>query len=616
MNLLTLFSKQKEATNTVSSPEFVMACEREAKHIKIENQPFRLSGMLHILTNKVSELLKERNHKIYYDAQRDVGRYIVGDNDYIEQVLEVLIKDVLMLNTNAEVVLKISKLSDRYIQFEVINEKGFMSPKVCLKYRDAQRIMSSHSENLNQFIKAKKIVEAMRGSLEVSNSRLFGVRYAFKIPYFRDEDDQSRQESLHKTLAGKRALFIGKDKYSTKRARYIFKTYGIKIDNLSVSEFETKKPSLEAYDMAILDSSTLTFQHISFFNTLYKDSTREFKIIVVHELFESEEKINLAKTIAHAELYKPTVIGDVEEILCQIFIFKSHAVKGINNIESFNANDFVIKGRGNFTEEMLQKFRGAHIAIVEDSKIDARILRNILTIEGVKLFVKHNGAQMLELLEEEEIDIIFTDINMPVMDGILMTKKIRSVKKWEKIPIVSISSMAFSHELKEMQVAGMNAAIPKPIQSSEVYTVLEKFLVVTDAMRNRKVKEKKTEFTYDKRIINFEKGLKGVQNASQYLESLLETMQMLEKTRSAFEEMIYNQELVALAKYARSTMEIYEALHAHEMVEMFQDLIAYIGQKQQVYLIDYIYLYQKKWNLLDKEVKRYSDYLSQSASQA
>jgi len=614
MKLLTLFSKQKEDANTISSPEFVMACERETKHIKIENQPFRLSGMLHILTNKVSELLKERNHKIYYDAQRDVGRYVVGDNDYIEQVLEVLIKDVLMLNSDAEVVLKISRLSDRYIQFEVINEKGFLNPKVCLKYREARRLMSSHSENLNQFIKAKKIVEAMRGSLEVSNSRLFGVRYAFKIPYFRDEDDQSRQETLHKSLAGKRTLFIGKDKYSTKRARYIFKIYGIKIDNLSVSGFETKKPSLDVYDMAILDSSILTFQHISFFNTLYKDSTREFKIIVVHELFESEEKINLAKTIAHAELYKPTVIGDVEEILCQIFIFKSHAVKGINNIESFNVNDFVIKGKGNFTEEMLQKFRGAHIAIVEDSKIDERILRSILTIDGVKLFVKHNGAEMLELLEEEEIDIILTDINMPVMDGMLMTQKIRSVKKWEKLPIISISSMAFTHELKEMQEAGMNAAIPKPIRSSEVYTVLEKFLVVTDVIRNRKAKEKKTEFIYEKRIINFEKGLKGAQNASQYQESLLETMQMLEKTRSAFEEMIYNQELVALAKYARSTMEIYEALHAQEMVGMFQDLITYMGQKQQVYLIDSIYLYQKNLNRLDKEVKQYCEYLSQPTS--
>ncbi len=608
MNILTLFSKQKQDTNTVSSPEFVMACERETKHIKIENQPFRLSGMLHILTNKVSELLKERNHKIYYDAQRDVGRYIVGDNDYIEQVLEVLIKDALMLNTDAEVVLEISKLSDRYIQFEVVNEKGFLNPRVCLKYRDAQRIMSSHSENINQFIKAKKIVEAMRGTLELSSSRLFGVRYVFQIPYFKDEDDQSHEESLHKTLAGKRALFIGRDKYNTKRARYIFETYGVKIDNLSVSEFETKKPNLDAYDMAILDSSTLTYQHISFFNTLYKDTTKEFKIIVVHELFESEEKINLAKTIAHAELYKPTIIGDVEEILYQIFILKSHAVTGVNNIESFDANEFIIKGKKVFTEEMLQKFRGAHIAIVEDSKIDERVLRNFLTIEGVKLFVKHNGAEMLELLDEQEIDIIFTDINMPVMDGMLMTKKIRSVNKWEKTPIISISSMAFSHEFKEMQLAGMNAAIPKPIQAREVYTALEKFVVVTDAMRNRKVKEKKTEFSYDKRIIDFEKGLKGAQNASQYQESLLETMLMLEQTRKSFEEMIYSQELVALVKYSKFRMAIYEELHAYEMVEMFQDLLAYIGQKQQVYLIDYIYIYQKNWSHLDKEVKRYIEH--------
>jgi hypothetical protein len=168
--------------------------------------------------------------------------------------------------------------------------------------------------------------------------------------------------------------------------------------------------------------------------------------------------------------------------------------------------------------------------------------------------------------------------------------------------------MAFSHEFKEMQLAGMNAAIPKPIQAIEVYTALEKFVVVTDAMRNRKVKEKKTEFSYDKRIIDFEKGLKGAQNASQYQESLLETMEMLEQTRKSFEEMIYNQELVALVKYSKFRMAIYEELHAYEMVEMFQDLLAYIGQKQQVYLIDYIYIYQKNWSHLDKEVKRYIEH--------
>lgn len=614
MNVLNIFPKHKEEEhNAVSSAAFVMACEREIKHIKIENIPFRLSGLLHILTNKLSELLQEQNQTIYYDAQRDVGRYIVGDNDYIEQVLEVLMRDALMLNSDSEVVLKISKPSNRFLLFEVINTKGLMHNKVYQKYIEAERIMSSQSKNLNSFIKAKKIAQAMYGTLELSNSKLFGVCYQFKIPYYKDEDDRNRQEALYKVLSGKRALFIGKDKYSTKRARYIFKTYGIKIDTLNVSEFETKKPNLNEYDMAILHSPTLTYQHISFFNTLYHDSTSAFKIIVMHELFESDEKIKLAKSIAHAELYNPTVIGDVEEILYQIFILKSHAVKGINNIENFNADTFVIKGEGRFTQEMLEQFRGAHIAVVEDSKEDEKIIRNFLTIEGVTLFVRHNGAEMLELLEEQEIDMIFTDLNMPVMDGILMTKKIRTIKKWETIPIISISSMAFPHELKEMQLAGMNAAIPKPIQAREVYTALEKFLVVTDAMRNRKVKEKKVEFSYDKRIIDFEKGLKSAQNASQYHESLLETMQMLEKTRKSFEEMIYNQELVALVKYSKLRMAVYEALYASEMVEMFQDLIAYIGQKQQVYLIDYIYIHQKKWIHLDIEVKRYIEHYAHLA---
>jgi hypothetical protein len=155
----------------------------------------------------------------------------------------------------------------------------------------------------------------------------------------------------------------------------------------------------------------------------------------------------------------------------------------------------------------------------------------------------------------------------------------------------------------------MNAAIPKPIEAREVYTALKKFLVLTDVMRNRKIKEKKTVFSYDRKIIDFEKGLHGAQNASQYQESLLETIQMLEKTRDAFEKMIYNHELVALGKYARSTMKIYEELHASEMLEMFQDLILYIGQKQQVYLVDYIYIYQKRWNRLNKEIKRYVEHL-------
>ncbi len=374
-----VFTSVDDAAETTSI-DVIEKYKVEIKKIKIENQPFRLSGLLHILTNRVSDLLLDNGHTIYYDVENEVGRYIIGDNDYIEQVLEVLVKDALSLNRDFEVMLKISNYKNKFLVFEVINEKGFIKKELCQKYVDAERTMTTHRESLNTYVKAKKIVEAMSGTIELKSSRIFGTHYTFKIPYYEDKDNRSNQEELKKFLAGKKALFIGKDKYDTKRTQYIFETYGIRIENMKLDDFENKRPDLSKYNMAILRSSDLTYKHTSFFKNIYHDKKSNFKIIIVHELFESEEKMKLAKSIAHAELYNPTVIGDVEEILYQMFILKSNAVKGINNIEIFDPDTFTIKVKAKGKEDNLDYYKGANIAIVEDSKVDQRIIKNILNL--------------------------------------------------------------------------------------------------------------------------------------------------------------------------------------------------------------------------------------------
>ncbi len=592
-------------TEETTSFDMIEKYKVEIKKIKIENQPFRLSGLLHILTNRVSDLLQDNGHTIYYDVENEVGRYIIGDNDYIEQVLEVLVKDALFLNRDFEVMLKISNYKNKFLVFEVINEKGFIKKELYQKYIDAERIMTSHRESLNTFVKAKKIVEAMKGRIVLKSSRISGTHYIFKIPYYEDKDNRSNQEELKSFLAGKKALFIGKDKYDTKRTQYIFETYGINIENMKLDDFESKRPDLSKYNMAILRSSDLTYKHTSFFKNIYQDKKSNFKIIIVHELFESEEKMKLAKSIAHAELYNPTVIGDVEEILYQMFILKSKAVKGINNIEVFNPDVFTIKGSTKTREDNLDWYKGAHIAIVEDSKVDQRIMKNILKIEGVTLFCLNNGAEMIDLLEEEEIDIIFSDINMPVMDGLIMTKRIRAKKKWEQIPIISISSMAFPHEIKEMKVAGMNAAISKPIEAKEVYNALEKFLVMTPQIRNRKVNSQKIKLSFNKEILDFEKGLKEAESELQYQENLLETMEMLRGARASFERMIDNEEFIALVRFARSTLALYEDIHAPAMIKMFKDLSYFASKRQRTYILDYVNMYHENWEKLEQEVEKY-----------
>ena len=594
-----------------ANPELVEQYRIDMKKIKIENQPFRLSGMLHILTNKISEQLKTSGHQLHYDVDNEVGRYIVGDNDYIEQVLEALMEEVIAMNSNQEVVLHISKEKEQYIVFDVYNPTAVLS-KTELEHYMSTTAGQEADKRLGTFIKARNIAEAMGGSIEIKSSKRNGTHFIFKIPYIEDRDNRSNQEKLKKFLTGKKALFIGKTKYETKRAQYIFDTFGIKIEHMNLSDFESKKPDLKKYDMAILRSSSLTPKHISFFKKIHQSGKKDFKTIIVHELFEDEKTINFSKPIADAELYNPTIIGDVEEILYQMFILKSKAVKGISNMDTFNSDTFAIKGTRDFSEEDLQKFRGAHIAVAEDSKVDMRVMRNILNnIDGIKLFTVNNGIELMDLLEKEEIDFIFADINMPLLDGLTMTRRIRSKPKWEHIPIISISSMAFKQEVRAMQLAGMNAAITKPITAQDVYTALEKFLTITPKieMRLTQCHSQDLDYKCNTYVLNVEKGAEDAGSPENYLELLQETMDLLQGSDEKLKTLIKNEEYSSLKEFSHSMLELYGNIQANEMVKMFEELTYYLSSRKKPYLMEYTMLYKKNMQRLQDEIDALEQHL-------
>jgi len=597
--------KQKSSEEYATSYETIEAYTLEIKKITIENQPFRLSGMFHILTNKVSDLLKKNRHRIYYDIKGDIGRYIVGDNDYLEQALEIVVRDLLALNRDHKVVLKLSKYKDKYLVFDIINSKGVMPKELRRAYNESGRMLSTLSEGTNTFIKAKKIVECMQGSIEVS-SHWGGTRYIVRIPYYEDKESKSHQNTLKSMIQGKRALFIGSDKYDSKQTQSVFKTYGIHTENMKLEMFEMKHFDLANYDMAIIRSADLTQEHMHFLKNIDNEIQSDLKIITIHELFEDKEKIALSKNIADAELYNPYVPGDIEEILYQMFILKSRAVKGINNIEVFDPEAFMIKGKSKHIDHQSDRYRGAHIAIVEDSKIDQRIIRNILKFKGVTLYCMYNGSEMLKLLEQQvEIDIIFSDINMPVMDGLMMTRHIRSKQQWRHIPIISISSMAFSHEVEEMKIAGMNAAITKPIQAIDTHMALEKYLVMTPEIRDREISLHQVKLLFDKDVIDIDLGLSKAESIEAYQEHLLETMEKLSGTPLMFIKIINLKETDSLENFARSTLALCESIHAVEMIKMFNTLVYTVSQKGKIELSDYMHSYKKNWKRLEKEVEKY-----------
>ncbi|MBP3721049.1 MAG: response regulator [Clostridia bacterium] len=118
-------------------------------------------------------------------------------------------------------------------------------------------------------------------------------------------------------------------------------------------------------------------------------------------------------------------------------------------------------------EEDNSDIAGMHILVAEDNDINWEIIAMLLTMHGIEAKRAENGRICTDLLAEapeDSWDLVFMDIQMPVMNGLDATRAIRALPNWAaKIPIIAMTADAFSENVAECLAAGMNGHIAKPI---------------------------------------------------------------------------------------------------------------------------------------------------------
>jgi signal transduction histidine kinase/DNA-binding NarL/FixJ family response regulator len=156
--------------------------------------------------------------------------------------------------------------------------------------------------------------------------------------------------------------------------------------------------------------------------------------------------------------------------------------------------------------------QGKSILIVEDNLINQRILRNYLEQKGCFCQIAENGQQALDKAAQFKFDLIFMDIEMPVMGGIEATQKLREQKENSlnyRVPIVGLSGNARKEQIEQAKQAGMNDYLTKPYKKEAVYTIIQDY---TDKANTLKLVEAKNE---EVNMLNMSEHFK--QNAAQLL---------------------------------------------------------------------------------------------------
>ena len=119
-------------------------------------------------------------------------------------------------------------------------------------------------------------------------------------------------------------------------------------------------------------------------------------------------------------------------------------------------------------------FDGVKALLVEDNDLNAEIALFLLEQHGMKATWVQNGQMAVSAVSEDDYDVIFMDIMMPVMNGLEAAKAIRRINR--EIPMFAMTANAFTDDIQKSLEAGMNAHLTKPLQEKEIIKAVMKYI--------------------------------------------------------------------------------------------------------------------------------------------
>ncbi|ORJ63643.1 response regulator [Geothermobacter hydrogeniphilus] len=120
------------------------------------------------------------------------------------------------------------------------------------------------------------------------------------------------------------------------------------------------------------------------------------------------------------------------------------------------------------------------VLIVEDSPTMRQLIVFALKrIRGLQISEANDGVDGLKKLSAERFDLIFTDINMPIMDGLKLVSLVRNDPGYKDVPIVIITTEGANEDRERALALGANEYITKPIQTTKIMDAARRLLPLT-----------------------------------------------------------------------------------------------------------------------------------------
>lgn len=308
----------------------------------------------------------------------------------------------------------------------------------------------------------RNIVDLMSGDIQVESRPGEGSRFTVMLPL---QLQNARQEDVLEEWLGVHSLIVDDDRQTCENAAALLEDMGLRPEFVTegaeaVCRVIQAKDTPDPFTLVIIDWKMPGMDGVEATRRIRREVGDEIPVIILTAYDWSEIEYDAREAGVTAFISKPFYRSKLCYLLDEI------------------SGETLTEGQD---LSPVRDYGGRRILLVEDNDINREIARILLEERGIRVEEACDGARAVQMVSESApgyYDMIFMDVQMPIMDGYEATRAIRSLDRADtaRLPIVAMTANAFDEDVRTALRAGMDAHFAKPIEIAKLEQMLYRYL--------------------------------------------------------------------------------------------------------------------------------------------
>lgn len=471
-----LNAEQREYARTIkSSGENLLAVindildfsKIESGKMELDPHEFDLRTVIEDVMDVFAWKAAQQGIDLVFHIDNDVPDYLIGDSQRLSQVLINLIGNAVKFTHSGEVYLSIrpgryQDGKEHKIQFEV-RDTGIGIPEEfqqnlfnAFSQLDSSTTRKYGGSGLGLAI-SMRLIKLMGGNIKVVSKLGKGSTFTFDIVCQRGKQVHSEPlplESIH----GKRILVLDDNETNLRVLNLQLKQWNLNVKSVQYVTDALDIVNKESFDMIITDMQMPERDGIDFALAV-RERLPAIPIMLLSSMGDESAK-------------------KFPDLFCEVLTkpVKQHLLaKVIQKILNAADSPTDRAHQGPLLDNMFSVKYPMDILVAEDNQINQVLINKILHKLGYNPVMVGSGLDVLEIMEQKNFHLILMDVQMPGLDGLATTMRIRSRKDLKQPVIIALTASAMKEDKDACFFAGMDDHISKPINIPDLVTLLERY---------------------------------------------------------------------------------------------------------------------------------------------